>query len=147
MNLKGLGIKRVLHRSLIFESSFPLQSDAWVVSCHVSRVIYVDFLRELSSTYQQKWAQINTTFLHCKNVTQTAAQVWFILIILFGVFTNKHMQEVDSDWHYRGTELYAIVGHGGDVYRLHDTRERKRGGGGRRGGEGGTELIVTLTHT
>ena len=49
----------------------------------------------------------------CMNMTQTASQVWFILIILFGVFTNKHMQEVDNDRHYRGTELYAIVGHGG----------------------------------
>lgn len=33
----------------------------------------------------------------CKNMTRTAEEVWFILIILFGVFTNKHMQEEDSD--------------------------------------------------
>ena len=33
--------------------------------------------------------------LFCKN--ESAAQDWFILIILFGVFTNKHMQEVDDD--------------------------------------------------
>lgn len=35
--------------------------------------------------------------MHVNAKTHTAVQVWFILIILFGVFTNKHMQEVDSD--------------------------------------------------
>lgn len=33
----------------------------------------------------------------CTNMSHTAAFVLFILTILFGVFTNKHMQEVDND--------------------------------------------------
>lgn len=63
-------------------------------------------------------------------MSQTAAFVWFILTILFGVFTNKHMQEVDNDWHYQGTQLYSIVGHGGC---LQATWHQRAGGVGGRG--------------
>jgi hypothetical protein len=60
-----------------------------------------------------------------KQVKQTSVRLVFVN--LFSVFTNKHMQKLDSDWYYMGTVIYTTVGYRvGLKGRLQDTMGRER---------------------
>lgn len=124
-------VLKVLNRGLTCDSLPPL---LWEHSNELTRLAFFEFFHD-GCLYKLWFYSI------CTNMSQTAAFVWFILTILFGVFTNKHMQEVDNDWHYQGTQLYSIVGHGGC---LQATWHQRVGGVG---GRGCRSYCYSYTHT
>lgn len=98
---------KVFNRRHNCDSSFHLQSNV------------CSFLGIQERNKYRTLSEVSYSFFHAgstyklwliKTFTRTVfakvkqLHVLFILTILFGVFTNKHMQEVDSDWHYGGTE-------------------------------------------
>lgn len=117
---------------------------------HIKDVPFMSDIFPLAITFAFQWHHINCSFKHCfvflffqqlkgkKYDSNSWARLVYIDDFIWCIYKQAHAG---------GGQWLTLEGHStkcnsktqGEVYRLHDTSERKRG-------EGGTVPIVTHTH-